>query len=247
MGLIFGSAAESPNAVELARDLLIRLWPLWAVVGGIAVARVLYGMYRKRRLSRSGIYDIDRMSGAQFKRYLGTMFLRLGYRVEQVGSVRGDFGCDLLLRKDGRRIVVQAKRWQKNVGVKAVQEAVAAKAMYDCADAAVATNSHFTEQARTLARANKVRLYDRDDLVRALLTARKIKERAPAESGPPRSQQQATPSAATKDVSESVAFCARCGRGVSQKVRAYCLSRAERFSGLIYCYEHQRDFKRAES
>jgi restriction system protein len=237
MEFLLVSGGESPSAVQLAGDLLIPLWPLWALVGAIFVVRAAYRIYRLRRLSRSGIYEIDRMNGPEFELYLGTMFGRLGYRVEQVGSVRGDFGCDLLLRKDGRRIAVQAKRWRKSVGVKAVQEAVAAKAMYDCTDAAVATNSYFTEQARKLARANKVRLYDREELVRALLEAKK----APAEPGSAPSRQQATPSATAKAVSEPVAFCARCGRSVSRKVRAYCLSHAERFSGLIYCYEHQRD------
>jgi restriction system protein len=238
---LFESRAESPSAVHLALDLLIALWPIWALVGGIFVARAGYQIYQLRRLSRSGIQEIDRMPGPEFERYLGTMFRRLGYRVDLVGSARGDFGCDLLLRKDGRRIVVQAKRWQKNVGVKAVQEAVAAKAMYDCTDAAVATNSYFTEQARKLARANKVRLYDREELIRTLLAARKTEGAAPAESGRALSHQHPPASTTAKAGSEPVAFCARCGRSVSQKVREYCLSHAERFSGLIYCYEHQRD------
>ncbi|MFC3771116.1 hypothetical protein [Paenibacillus sp. GCM10012303] len=34
--------------------------------------------------------------------------------------------------------------------------------------------------------------------------------------------------------------CARCGKGVSEKVRNYCLGRPEQFQNRVYCYEHQR-------
>jgi restriction system protein len=65
--------------------------------------------------------------------------------------------------------VVQAKRWTKRVGVKAVQEAVAAKAMYRCTRAMVVTNSFFTDPAKRLAHENGVELWDRDRLIEALL------------------------------------------------------------------------------
>lgn len=61
------------------------------------------------------------------------------------------------------------KRWTKNVGDKAVQEAVAAKPMYRCDRAMVVTNRYFTGQAKRLAQANDVALWDRDDLVRELV------------------------------------------------------------------------------
>jgi Restriction endonuclease len=59
-----------------------------------------------------------------------------GYRVEHTGR-RGDFGADLLVSKQGRKIPVQAKRYSKPVGIRAVQEAVAAKGFYGCGDALV--------------------------------------------------------------------------------------------------------------
>ncbi len=34
----------------------------------------------------------------------------------------GDYGADLVLSKDGRKIVVQAKRWKNVVGIEAVQQ-----------------------------------------------------------------------------------------------------------------------------
>jgi len=49
--------------------------------------------------------------------------------------------------------------------------------------------------------------------------------------------------AATSEVSSPEADtyrCAQCGKGVSEKVRNYCLGRPERFHNQVYCYEHQR-------
>jgi restriction system protein len=98
----------------------------WILLGAILVVRVAVRIARQRRLARSGIYDIDRMDGRTFEHYLRTMFARHGYKVE-VTKYRGDFGADLILRRDGSKVAVQAKRASKNVGVRAIQEAVAAK------------------------------------------------------------------------------------------------------------------------
>jgi restriction system protein len=77
----------------------------------------------------------------------------------------------LILTKDGHKIAVQAKRYSKPVGVRAVQEALAAAGMYGCERALVVTNRSFTTQAIKLASANDVRLWDRDALVNAILDA----------------------------------------------------------------------------
>ena len=70
-------------------------------------------------------------------------------------------GADLILRRRGEKIVVQAKRYEKNVGIAAVQEAVGSVAYYDADRAMVVTNSGFTKSARNLARQNEVELWGR--------------------------------------------------------------------------------------
>lgn len=45
------------------------------------------------------------------------------------------------------------------------------------------------------------------------------------------------------EVSENggnISVCIKCGKAVTEKVRAYCLSNKEQFKGNIYCYEHQK-------
>ena len=158
----------APVLTHALGDFVSHFWWLILIVAALLAARGVVWLIRERRLARSGISEIDRMDGITFERRLAHLFASRGYRVEQTRA-RGDYGADLVLEKDGARTVVQAKRWKKNVGVKAVQEAVAARPMYRCDYSMVVTNRYFTEQASRLARANGVRLWNRDDLVRALL------------------------------------------------------------------------------
>lgn len=118
------------------------------------------------------------MDGATFEEFLDTLFRQLGYRVENT-RYRGDYGADLVVSKDGFKTAVQAKRWSKRIGVKAVQEAVASAGYYKCHRALGVANRDFTKQARVLAHANNVELWDRDTLVSKLLAVRG--EAAPAE------------------------------------------------------------------
>jgi restriction system protein len=147
---------------------LLKVWWLWALIAAVAAFRLGQWLREQHRLVRSGIAEIDLMSGSAFEKRLAILFKALGYAVRPVGR-RGDFGADLVIEKDGIKTVVQAKRWTKNVGVKAVQEAHAAPAVYGCTESLVVTNRYFTEAAKQLARANRVDLWDRDRLVSALL------------------------------------------------------------------------------
>jgi restriction system protein len=119
--------------------------------------RLLVASLERRQLAAAGMPEIDRMTGREFEARMEVLFADLGYGVERT-PYRGDWGGDLVLRRDGVRTVVQAKRYQKAVGVRAVQEAVAAKAKYGCTEAMVVTNSRFTRQAEELAHANRARL-----------------------------------------------------------------------------------------
>ena len=147
---------------------LLKLWPLLLLLAAIGAVKLALWWREERRIARSGIEQVDAMDGITFERFLAALFSKLGYRVERTRA-RGDYGADLVVERDGERMVVQAKRWSKKVGVKAVQEANAAPAMYSCSRALVVTNSRFTPQAKELARANRVELWDRDVLIDRML------------------------------------------------------------------------------
>jgi restriction system protein len=258
---VLAAAAKPPQAVDFVHPLVhglvhsaMLMWPLWLILAGVGALKLAAQIYNVRRLRRAGIFDIDRMDGETFERRLEALFKSLGYRAEVVGSARGDFGGDLIVAKDGKRSVVQAKCWSKNIGVKAVQEVVAARGYYRVDSALVVTNRHFTKQAQELAKRNDVKLWGRDELVACLLKTQKASARgASATAGVvapnylPESLVVDAPLAAVPAQpavpSAAGAFCARCGESVSVKVRDYCIANTERFAGLVYCFKHQRDVR----
>ena len=213
----------------------------WLIVFALAFSYGLpwfFARQKKKRLAASGIAEIDRMDGLEFEQYLEVLFGKLGYKVERTRYV-GDYGADLITDKDGVKTVIQAKRYGKAVGIKAVQEAVAAKGMYGCSEAMVVTNSTFTRAAAELARANRVVLWDRDRLVETLLSVRG--ETGSIQQAP---QPFAPPLPLPHPLASVAANCATCGVRVSEKVQQYCVGHSERFSGSIYCFEHQKVVRR---
>lgn len=121
--------------------------------------------FNKELNIRSGltIDDIDEMSGLEFEYFLCRLFRSEGYNAS-LTKASNDQGADLILEKLGERTVVQAKRYFNAVSNGAIQEVVAAKAIYRCQYAMVVTSSYFTKSAIMLARSNKVALYDREKL-----------------------------------------------------------------------------------
>ncbi|NER45101.1 restriction endonuclease [Bacillus megaterium NBRC 15308 = ATCC 14581] len=104
------------------------------------------------------------MNGIQFENYLGVLFKSLGYKA-QVTRTSHDYGADLIIVKDNKKIVVQAKRYSKKVGISSVQQIVGAKNYYKADEVWVITNNYFTQPAINLAYANNVILIDRDSLI----------------------------------------------------------------------------------
>jgi restriction system protein len=136
---------------------------------------------RKQRLRESGIEEIDAMDGIQFEYYLKELYFSRGFAAE-VTSASGDYGADLLLSKGGKKVVVQAKRHSKDVGIKAVQEVIGAKSYYSAHDAWVVSNRFYTKAAKELAQKSKVTLVDREQLIDLILLINpSIKTQSPPE------------------------------------------------------------------
>jgi len=139
-----------------------------AVITGYIIIVLSIKKKREERLKRSGIAEIDKMDGRQFEKYLGHLFEAHGYGVK-VTQAAGDFGADLVIAKADKKIVVQAKRYNSNVGIKAVQEAQTSIAHYGATEAWVVSNSDYTAAAYTLAKSNGVRLINRPQLIEMIL------------------------------------------------------------------------------
>ncbi|KJD43020.1 restriction endonuclease [Paenibacillus terrae] len=138
------------------------------VIAAISLRRV----QKSHRLLQAGMHNVDLLDGKEFEMFLRLLFEKHGYR-SFVTKASGDFGADLVLEKGESRIIVQAKRYQGKVGLKAVQEVVAAVNHYKGSEGWVVTNSSFTEQTYTLAKSNNVRLIDREGLLKLILQVKR--------------------------------------------------------------------------
>lgn len=223
---------------------LMTAWYIWVFLLVVVIGKLLYRLWEMKRLAASGIDDIDNMDGKTFEKYLEALFKKLGYRVERTRYV-GDYGADLVAWKNGIKTVIQAKRYKKKVGVKAIQEAVAAKGYYSCEKAMVVTNSFYTKQAAELARANGVELWDRNDLVKALLSVKNVNtpETMPIVDPGIDNDAYSEAAIAIEVVEIPSNTCVICGVEVSEKVKQYCLNNSKRFGGKIYCFQHQKGVK----
>lgn len=124
-----------------------------------------FSEYYKQRKDSGLMNDVGTMTGLDFELHIAELLRKAGVHDVASTPVTGDQGGDLLFTSNGKRYVVQAKRYTGTVGNKAVQEAHAAKGYYQCDHALVVTNSQFTPAARTLAKELSVVLVDGDHLV----------------------------------------------------------------------------------
>lgn len=113
---------------------------------------------------KSGRENADEMTGVEFEQYAARLLSENGIQILEETRVTGDFGADFVIMLNGERTVLQCKRYARPIGVKAVQEALAAMPYYKCSKAAVITNSTFTRQARELAEESGTILWDCSDV-----------------------------------------------------------------------------------
>ena len=103
------------------------------------------------------------MSGVEFEEFVAAQLRARGWSVTHTAST-GDYGVDLIAKKDSTRVAVQCKRLAKAVGVAAVQQVVAGALHHRCDRSVVVTNQAFTKAARQLAETHRCRLVGREQL-----------------------------------------------------------------------------------
>ena len=109
------------------------------------------------------LQQIDEMTGLEFERYLKHLYERHGYKVKLTKQSK-DYGANLIIKKGKKSFVVQAKCFNKKVGIRAVQEVVGAIKHYRAYGGIVITNQDYTTPAKNLAKSNGIQLINRDEL-----------------------------------------------------------------------------------
>jgi len=99
----------------------------WLLLGAcwVAAAASYFGQRRRKQLleTQSGLDSVRALSWKEFELLIGEAFRRQGYSVEETGLGGKDGGIDLVLRKNGKRTLVQCKQWRtRQVSVNVVRE-----------------------------------------------------------------------------------------------------------------------------
>lgn len=158
--------------------IFISTWYIWGFLLLAVAMKIAYASYQHKRLSKSGIFEIDKMNIApeKFEERLQILFTNLGYKAERTvsGHTKPDFDADLVIEKDGVKTAVQAKCWKESVGERVINDIYSAIPMYDCQNGIVVTTNYFTRMAKEKAHKLKIKLWSRDDLIDALLIEKSL-------------------------------------------------------------------------
>jgi len=114
---------------------------------GIRPPDIAYPQSCESRADSELVFDLDKISGHEFEEVMIAVFQRMGYQTER-GKLSNDEGRDIVLRKDGRVVVVECKHQKSPVGRPVIQKLHSAVMTYRHAcNGLVVTTSSFSEAA----------------------------------------------------------------------------------------------------
>lgn len=116
--------------------------------------------HEKEKAKPTNGAEINNLSGVEFEVWVSKLLKENGFIDIRGTPATGDQGADLIAKRGGQTIIIQAKRYQGTVGNKAVQEVASAVQFYSGDEGWVITNSTFTPSAKALAQKSGVRLID---------------------------------------------------------------------------------------
>jgi restriction system protein len=177
---ILNLLSQSPWWVSICIAVVVYmvLKPIAPAFSGIAIIFLApetisaFNSIRKRHLldAQSGINSIRSLSWKQFEELIAEAYRREGFHVVENDGTGPDGGIDLILKKNGKKLLVQCKQWKSyKVGVKVVREMYGIMMARHAAGVIVITSDIFTQEAKNFAAGKPIDLIDGQhvhDLVR---------------------------------------------------------------------------------
>ncbi|XHH29629.1 restriction endonuclease [Xanthomonas euroxanthea] len=142
----------------------------WTLLGVCWLAALVsyLGMRSRRRFleTRTSLESLAAGGWRQFEQLVGEAFRRQGYSVEETGLGGADGGIDLILRKDGRRTLVQCKQWKRQqVGVSVVREMYGLLAHHQAHAVKIVCIGTYTKDAERFAEGKPIELIGGEQLL----------------------------------------------------------------------------------
>jgi hypothetical protein len=107
----------------------------------------------------------ESLSGGGFEAEIARLFERRGYATRRLGGA-GDEGIDLILRKDGKEILVQCKAHGRPVGPGAVRDLYGAMMHKRAAEGWLISTMGFSQAAKKFATGKPLRLISVEEILR---------------------------------------------------------------------------------
>lgn len=150
-------------------------WIVLLVCWMAALFSFLRARHRRRLLdTRTTLESLAAGGWRQFELLVGEAFRRQGYSVEETGLGGADGGIDLILRKDGRRTLVQCKQWKRQqVGVNVVREMYGLLAHHQAHAVKIACIGSYTKDAARFAQGKPMELIDGERLLEMIQAAKR--------------------------------------------------------------------------
>ena len=115
---------------------------------------------------QSGIESIRDMSWQDFELLVGEAFRRKGFEVRENGGGGADGGIDLVLSKNGKKSIVQCKRWKTfSIGVPLIRELYGVMTSERANDCIFVSSGNYTAEARLFAEDKPIWLIDGSELL----------------------------------------------------------------------------------
>lgn len=192
-------------------------WLLLGVCWMAALVSFVRGRHRRRLLDMRSTLDSLAAGGwRQFEQLVGEAFRRQGYQVEETGLGGADGGIDLILRKNGRRTLVQCKQWKRQqVGVSTVREMAGLLAHHRADAVKIVCVGKYTPDAEAFARGKPIDLIGGERLLEIIRAVQSAPAAAPfvaAAAVPPHAPQPLRSSS-----EESAPACPLCGAQMVQR------------------------------
>lgn len=123
---------------------------------------------------------LEGMTWREFEMLVGESYRQSGYQVTETGGGGPDGGIDLVLRRDGEKILVQCKQWKAyKVGVTTIRELYGVITAEGASGGVVVTSGRFTEDAKAFAHGKGIDLIEGTHLLDMIRRVReKITPRA---------------------------------------------------------------------
>ncbi len=130
----------------------------------LIIINILKGVIKssllRRKANSFSLKELDDLPPGEFEEMTAELFRALGYKAHRTKMI-GDHGVDVVVKaKDGRKMVVQCKRWRGPVGEPVVRDFYGAMQHEKAAKGTIFATNGFTDKAMEWAKGKPLLLYD---------------------------------------------------------------------------------------